>query len=112
MAVCSYKIVVKFFPHQAADLELAVGLLEQCEEEVGCLLYHLRTSSTLSTRCRSMHLPDVQDRVYSKWSQAGAAMTVLQIDICTSRVLGFAILHVIVVTSSCPYVICRCVFSY
>lgn len=34
MAVCSYKIVIKFFPHQVADLELAVGLLEQCEEEV------------------------------------------------------------------------------
>ncbi|KAG0570729.1 hypothetical protein KC19_6G183600 [Ceratodon purpureus] len=34
MTVCSYKTVVKFFPHQAADLELAVGLLEQCEEEV------------------------------------------------------------------------------
>uniref|UniRef100_A0A7I4D1R8 Tubulin-specific chaperone D n=1 Tax=Physcomitrium patens TaxID=3218 RepID=A0A7I4D1R8_PHYPA len=34
MTVCSYKTVVKFFPHQAADLEVAVGLLEQCEEEV------------------------------------------------------------------------------
>lgn len=47
MTVCSYKTVVKFFPHQAADLELAVGLLEQCEEEVGYLLYHLRMPANL-----------------------------------------------------------------
>jgi hypothetical protein len=47
MTVCSYKTVVKFFPHHAADLELVVGLLEQCGEEAGYLFYHLRLPSTL-----------------------------------------------------------------
>jgi hypothetical protein len=37
MTVCGYKTVVKFFPHQAADLELAVALLEQCQQEVKIL---------------------------------------------------------------------------
>ncbi|KAL3516980.1 hypothetical protein ACH5RR_023882 [Cinchona calisaya] len=30
VTVCGYKAVIKFFPHQASDLELAVGLLEKC----------------------------------------------------------------------------------
>lgn len=47
MTVCSYKTVVKFFPHQAADLELAVGLLEQCEEEVGYIWCFLKKQSNL-----------------------------------------------------------------
>ncbi|CAM6128397.1 unnamed protein product [Calypogeia fissa] len=34
MTVCGYKIVVKFFPHQACDLEVTVTLLERCHQEV------------------------------------------------------------------------------
>ncbi|CAN4125852.1 unnamed protein product [Withania somnifera] len=30
VTVCGYKAVVKFFPHQVSDLELAVSLLEKC----------------------------------------------------------------------------------
>jgi len=34
ITVCGYKTVVKFFPHQASDLEPTVVLLEQCHREV------------------------------------------------------------------------------
>lgn len=34
VTVCGYKTVVKFFPHHASDLELAVALLESCHGEV------------------------------------------------------------------------------
>ncbi|KAL3695132.1 hypothetical protein R1sor_008783 [Riccia sorocarpa] len=34
MSVCGYKTVVKFFPHQACDLEVTVSLLERCHQEV------------------------------------------------------------------------------
>ncbi|CAK9217775.1 unnamed protein product [Sphagnum troendelagicum] len=34
ITVCGYKTVVKFFPHQASDLEPTVALLEQCHREV------------------------------------------------------------------------------
>ncbi|BBN05956.1 tubulin-specific chaperone D [Marchantia polymorpha subsp. ruderalis] len=34
MTVCGYKTVVKFFPHQACDLEVTVSLLERCHQEV------------------------------------------------------------------------------
>lgn len=30
VTVCGYKAVIKFFPHQVSDLELAVSLLEKC----------------------------------------------------------------------------------
>lgn len=30
VTVCGYKAVVRFFPHQVSDLELAVSLLEKC----------------------------------------------------------------------------------
>lgn len=31
--VCGYKSVIKFFPHQVSDLELAVSLLEKCHHK-------------------------------------------------------------------------------
>lgn len=31
--VCGYKSVIKFFPHQVSDLELAVSLLEKCHDK-------------------------------------------------------------------------------
>ncbi|KAL2632493.1 hypothetical protein R1flu_003972 [Riccia fluitans] len=34
ITVCGYKTVVKFFPHQACDLEVTVTLLERCHQEV------------------------------------------------------------------------------
>lgn len=34
VTVCGYKTVVKFFPHQVSDLELAVALLQSCHGEV------------------------------------------------------------------------------
>ncbi|MED6133423.1 hypothetical protein PIB30_028079 [Stylosanthes scabra] len=37
VTVCGYKAVIKFFPHQVSDLELAVSLLEKC---------HLTSSGT------------------------------------------------------------------
>ncbi|EFJ25897.1 hypothetical protein SELMODRAFT_413196 [Selaginella moellendorffii] len=34
ITVCGYKTVVKFFPHQASDLEVTVALLERCDKEI------------------------------------------------------------------------------
>ncbi|KAH7298542.1 hypothetical protein KP509_25G048400 [Ceratopteris richardii] len=34
VTVCGYKTVVKFFPHQVSDLELAVDLLQLCHSEI------------------------------------------------------------------------------
>lgn len=31
VTVCGYKAVIRFFPHQVSDLELAVSLLEKCQ---------------------------------------------------------------------------------
>ena len=32
VTVCGYKAVVRFFPHQVSDLELAASLLEKCHK--------------------------------------------------------------------------------
>ncbi|KAK3220711.1 hypothetical protein Dsin_014681 [Dipteronia sinensis] len=32
--VCGYKAVIKFFPHQVSDFELAVSLLEKCHGDM------------------------------------------------------------------------------
>lgn len=52
VTVCGYKTVLKFFPHQVSDLELAVSLLEKCHG-VTAVLSSIRQESTgeMETRC-------------------------------------------------------------
>lgn len=52
VTVCGYKTVLKFFPHQVSDLELAVSLLEKCHG-VTTVLSAIRQESTgeMETKC-------------------------------------------------------------
>ncbi|KAK2650585.1 hypothetical protein Ddye_018074 [Dipteronia dyeriana] len=45
VTVCGYKAVIKFFPHQVSDLELAVSLLEKCHDDTNSVS-SLRQEST------------------------------------------------------------------
>ncbi|XP_020697787.1 tubulin-folding cofactor D isoform X1 [Dendrobium catenatum] len=51
VTVCGYKSVIRFFPHQVSDFEIAVTLLEKCH--VGNSLTSLRHESTgeMETKC-------------------------------------------------------------
>lgn len=52
VTVCGYKTVLKFFPHQVSDLELAVSLLEKCHGATAALS-SIRQESTgeMETKC-------------------------------------------------------------
>ncbi|KAK4476510.1 hypothetical protein RD792_015666 [Penstemon davidsonii] len=51
VTVCGYKSVIKFFPHQVSDLELAVSLLEKCHNtNVGTSLRQESTGE-METKC-------------------------------------------------------------
>ncbi|XP_059312914.1 tubulin-folding cofactor D [Lycium ferocissimum] len=51
VTVCGYKAVVKFFPHQVSDLELAVSLLEKCHNtQAGTSLRHESTGE-MEAKC-------------------------------------------------------------
>eukprot|EP01018_Ginkgo_biloba_P017523 Gb_00473 [translate_table: standard] len=52
VTVCGYKTVIKFFPHQVSDLELAVSLLERCHQ-VTSISSSIREESTgeMETKC-------------------------------------------------------------
>ncbi|KAE9618781.1 putative tubulin-specific chaperone D, tubulin-folding cofactor D [Lupinus albus] len=51
VTVCGYKAVIKFFPHQVSDLELAVSLLEKCHHtSSGSSLRHESTGE-MESKC-------------------------------------------------------------
>lgn len=52
VTVCGYKSVIRFFPHQVSDLELAVSLLEKCHT-TNSMISSLRQESTgeMETKC-------------------------------------------------------------
>ncbi|KAF5732940.1 putative beta-tubulin cofactor d [Tripterygium wilfordii] len=54
VTVCGYKAVIKFFPHQVSDLELAVSLLEKCHGTASAT--SLRQESTGETEAKCVIL--------------------------------------------------------
>ncbi|KAH9316180.1 hypothetical protein KI387_024807, partial [Taxus chinensis] len=55
VTVCGYKTIIKFFPHQVSDLELAVSLLEKCHG-ITMVSSSLRQESTgeMETKCTTL----------------------------------------------------------
>lgn len=51
VTVCGYKSVVKFFPHQVSDLELAVALLEKCHDSGAATALRQESTGEMETKC-------------------------------------------------------------
>ncbi|XP_078448092.1 ARM repeat superfamily protein [Wolffia australiana] len=51
VTVCGYKSVIKFFPHQVSDLELAVSLLENCHSSVSNSSLRQESTGEMETKC-------------------------------------------------------------
>ncbi|XP_064945169.1 tubulin-folding cofactor D-like isoform X2 [Musa acuminata AAA Group] len=51
VTVCGYKSVVKFFPHQVSDLELAVDLLEMCHQTTSATSLRQESTGEMETKC-------------------------------------------------------------
>ncbi|CAA0813577.1 Tubulin-folding cofactor D [Striga hermonthica] len=51
VTVCGYKSVIKFFPHQVSDLELAVSLLEKCQNTNAATSLRQESSGEMETKC-------------------------------------------------------------
>ncbi|XP_058084985.1 tubulin-folding cofactor D [Magnolia sinica] len=51
VTVCGYKMVIKFFPHQVSDLELAVSLLEKCHHETAMSSLRQESTGEMETKC-------------------------------------------------------------
>ncbi|XP_072985032.1 tubulin-folding cofactor D isoform X1 [Typha latifolia] len=51
VTVCGYKSVVKFFPHQVSDLELAVALLEKCHRMSSTTSLRQESTGEMETKC-------------------------------------------------------------
>ncbi|WOL10087.1 tubulin-folding cofactor D isoform X1 [Canna indica] len=51
ITVCGYKSVVKFFPHQVSDLELAVDLLEMCHKTTSTTSLRQESTGEMETKC-------------------------------------------------------------
>ncbi|CAL9204387.1 unnamed protein product [Musa hybrid cultivar] len=51
VTVCGYKSVVKFFPHQVSDLELAVDLLEMCHQTTPATSLRQESTGEMETKC-------------------------------------------------------------
>ncbi|WVZ59552.1 hypothetical protein U9M48_009677 [Paspalum notatum var. saurae] len=51
VTVCGYKSVIKFFPHQVSDLELAVGLLEKCHTMSSATALRQESTGEMETKC-------------------------------------------------------------
>ncbi|KAJ4774444.1 Tubulin-specific chaperone D [Rhynchospora pubera] len=49
--VCGYKSVVRFFPHQVSDLELAVSLLQKCHKTVSVTSLRQESTGEMETKC-------------------------------------------------------------
>ncbi|XP_020084224.1 tubulin-folding cofactor D isoform X1 [Ananas comosus] len=51
VTVCGYKSVIKFFPHQVSDLELAVALLEKCHQTASSTSLRQESTGEMETKC-------------------------------------------------------------
>ncbi|KAG8363393.1 hypothetical protein BUALT_Bualt19G0017700 [Buddleja alternifolia] len=51
VTVCGYKSVIKFFPHQVSDLELAVSLLEKCHNMNAATSLRQESTGEMETQC-------------------------------------------------------------
>lgn len=51
VTVCGYKSVIKFFPHQVSDLELAVSLLEKCHTTNTATSLRQESTGEMETKC-------------------------------------------------------------
>lgn len=51
VTVCGYKSVIRFFPHQVSDLELAVSLLEKCHTSNSDTSLRQESTGVMETKC-------------------------------------------------------------
>lgn len=51
VTVCGYKAVIKFFPHQVSDLELAVSLLEKCHNTASVTSLRQESTGEMEAQC-------------------------------------------------------------
>lgn len=51
VTVCGYKAVIKFFPHQVSDLELAVSLLERCHDVNSVTSLRQESTGEMEAKC-------------------------------------------------------------
>ncbi|XP_074263177.1 tubulin-folding cofactor D [Silene latifolia] len=51
VTVCGYKAVIKFFPHQVSDLELAVSLLEKCHTKNSTSSLRQESTGEMEAQC-------------------------------------------------------------
>ncbi|KAM1263652.1 hypothetical protein ACFX2G_029250 [Malus domestica] len=51
VTVCGYKAVVRFFPHQVSDLELAVSLLEKCHHTNSVSSLRQESTGEMEAKC-------------------------------------------------------------
>ncbi|XP_031269631.1 tubulin-folding cofactor D isoform X1 [Pistacia vera] len=51
VTVCGYKAVIKFFPHQVSDLELAVSLLEKCHDTTSVTSLRQESTGEMEAKC-------------------------------------------------------------
>ncbi|KAK7269692.1 hypothetical protein RIF29_22426 [Crotalaria pallida] len=51
VTVCGYKAVIKFFPHQVSDLELAVSLLEKCHQTNSVSSLRHESTGEMEAKC-------------------------------------------------------------
>ncbi|XP_043695428.1 tubulin-folding cofactor D [Telopea speciosissima] len=51
VTVCGYKAVIKFFPHQVSDLELAVSLLEKCHHKTTATSLRQESTGEMEAKC-------------------------------------------------------------
>ncbi|KAL9429999.1 hypothetical protein AB3S75_025391 [Citrus x aurantiifolia] len=51
VTVCGYKVVIKFFPHQVSDLELAVSLLEKCHDTASVTSLRQESTGEMEAKC-------------------------------------------------------------
>lgn len=51
VTVCGYKAVIKFFPHQVSDLELAVSLLEKCHTTNSTSSLRQESTGEMEAKC-------------------------------------------------------------
>lgn len=51
VSVCGYKTVIKFFPHQVSDLELAVSLLEKCHYMSSATSLRQESTGEMEAKC-------------------------------------------------------------
>ena len=51
VTVCGYKSIIRFFPHQVSDLELAVSLLEKCHATNSDTSLRQESTGAMETKC-------------------------------------------------------------